>query len=260
MNTKSHGWDKCPEYNFINYIKCCEQSAKDPELFRSFKRNKDYQTILEGGEQIVGEMAIANIKTKNKYEFLLQNLNSFKQNDIFGNPILRDYIDIGSISPSTLRYVNTLTDIQELMSDFTPKIITEIGGGYGGLCKIISSVYNFDEYILIDLPEVIELCKVYISKFELLKNKVTFIPCNELNDDIYDIDLCISDSAFAECGLETQTKYLKHIIKNSKYSYVTFNTLHLSESQKDINNFVNHLSHKIIKSFNFDDKIAYTTS
>ena len=32
--------------------------------------------------------------------------------------------------------------------------IVEVGGGYGGLCRVLSKVCEFDEYILIDLPEV----------------------------------------------------------------------------------------------------------
>ena len=50
--------------------------------------------------------------------------------------------------------------------------IVEVGGGYGGLCKVLSTVCEFDEYILIDLPEVSALQRKYIDQFPDIKDKV----------------------------------------------------------------------------------------
>ncbi len=252
------GWDKCPEDNFRKYFNKCEMFSQNDELFNNFKRDPDYQKILEGGEQVVGEMAINNIKGKNKFATLLFNLPAFKENDIYGNPILREYPSLGEIGPSTLRYVNTLFDVQALVGDFKPKRIVEVGGGYGGLCKVMSVLYDFDEYILVDLPPVVKLCEKYISKFENLKGKVKFIASTEL-EEIKDIDLFISDSAFAECGLEYQNKYIDNLIVNAKYSLTTFNTTHLVQTNDEIQNFINKLTNNNLSSFNFDDKIAFTT-
>ena len=33
--------------------------------------------------------------------------------------------------------------------------VVEVGDGYGGLCKTLSVVCDFDEYILVDLPIVV---------------------------------------------------------------------------------------------------------
>jgi len=252
-------WDKCPDNIFENYVQMCEVFSKTPSEFENFKRHPKYQTILEGGEHIVGQMAIDNINTKSKFENLLLYLDKFKENDLYGNPITHNYNGIGEISPSTLRYINTVYDIQKLVGDFKPKTIIEVGGGYGGLCKVFSSVYEFDEYTLVDLPNVIELCKIYISKFDDLKNKVKFI---KSTDEFIpkEYDLFISDSALAECNREYQDKCLENFIKNSKFSYTTFNTSHFETFNGEVENFMTKLSHKNVNQYRFDDKTCITTS
>jgi putative sugar O-methyltransferase len=131
-----------------------------------------------------------------------------------------------------------------MMGDFIPKRILEVGVGFGALCKIFSSLYDFEEYILIDLPEVIGLCKKYLNKFPSISNKLTFISTEELKsiDKISDIDLFISDSAIAECSLETQLMYADKIIKYSKYGYLVYNTQHLQESQNNFKKLMERLS------------------
>lgn len=258
MELDKYGWDKCPDDNLVKYMNKCESFATNDEMFDNFKRDTDYQKILEGGEQVVGEMAINNIKSKNKFGTLLMHLPTLKENDLYGNPILREYDSLGEISPSTLRYTNTVFDVQSLIGDFKPKRIVEVGGGYGGLCKVMSTFYDFDEYILVDLPPVVKLCEKYISKFKNLKGKVKFIASTELTE-IKDIDLFISDSAFAECGLEYQNKYIDNLIINSKFSITTFNTTHLVQTSGEIDNYVTKLGNNKLDSFNFDDKIAFTT-
>ena len=253
----NHGWDKCPPNNFVNYVNKCKLFATNNDLFINFKRDIDYQKILEGGEIVVGDMAISNIINKDKFAIALKYLNEFKENDIYGNPILQTYKELGAISPSTLRYINTSIDIDELVGDFSPKTIIEVGGGYGGLCKTLSVLYNFDVYILVDLPEVIELCKVYISKFPNLKNRVKFLTSLD-NNVITDVDLFISDSAIAECSLEYQSKYIDLYIINSKYSYVTFNTSHIVSSNNEIENYKHRLKDKHLTCSSIDDKILFT--
>lgn len=252
-------WDKCPDTIFENYVQMCEIFSKVTFEFENFKRHPKYQTILEGGEHIVGLMAIDNINNKSKFKDLLLNQDKFKENDLYGNPITHNYNGIGEISPSTLRYINTLYDIQKLVGDFKPKTFIEVGGGYGGLCKVISSLYNFEEYTLVDLPNVIELCKVYISKFDELKNKVKFI---KSTDDFTpkEYDVFISDSALAECNIDYQDKCLENFIKHSKFSYTTFNTSHFGEFNSEVENFMKKLSHKNVSQFKFDDKTCITTT
>ena len=58
--------------------------ATNNDLFINFKRDIDYQKILEGGEIVVGDMAISNIINKDKFAIALKYLNEFS------NPLLQE--------------------------------------------------------------------------------------------------------------------------------------------------------------------------
>jgi putative sugar O-methyltransferase len=253
---KKYGWGKCPDNNFIGYVNKCKLFSEDDELFSNFKRDPDYIKILEGGGHIVGQMALDNIKKYQAESVLINNLDRFKENDKIGNPILMHYESTDSISPATLRYVNNCIEIKTVIGEEKPKKIVEVGGGYGGLCKTFSVLYDFDEYVLVDLPEVVELCKKYLENFPNIKDKITYISCEDLKtmNGVFDVDLFISDSAFAECDQETQILYTDKIAKNSKFVYVTFNTSHISGSQDEMQKFINNLNNKSISTFQSDDK------
>ncbi len=260
MNIKEikHGWEKCPDDNAEAYISKCELFSKSDSHFANFRRDPDYGKILEGGEEIVGEMALKSI-AKLDLPVLLKNLARFKENDIYGNPILRHYKLTGEISPTTLRYVNNCLEIKKLIKDFEPKKIVEVGGGYGGLCKTMSVLYAFDEYILIDLPPVIELCKKYLDNFSDIKEKITYVYCDNLEEieKIKNTDLFISDSAFAECDLATQKIYTK-IAVNSKFVYVTFNALHIGNADQEMKIFMNSFGSRRVNSYQSWDKTVVT--
>src|SRR3989344_2532424 len=221
------GWDSPEKETSENYINKCISFVKNDELFNNFKRDKDFQKILEGNELVVGQVALASIDNKNKRGMVVDNLYQFKENEKIGNPQLCFFSGIGEVAPSTLRYVNTYLEIKELLGSDLPYRIVEIGGGYGGLCKILSSVFNFKEYVLIDLPEVIALCKKYISHFHELEGRVKFFSVADIQSiNLPDIDLVIADSSLAECSSETQMLYTKLILNKSKYIYMIYNTLH----------------------------------
>ena len=58
----------------------------------------------------------------------------------------------GTISPTTLRYMKNTFEMALMLDGAEVSKVVEVGGGYGGLCRVLSKVCEFDEYILIDLP------------------------------------------------------------------------------------------------------------
>lgn len=256
METEKYGWAKCPDDNARRYIEKCQLFATNDSAFANFKRDKDYGKILEGGEEIVGNIALKSIKRLKGTDLLLKHLTAFKENDRYGNPVVHDYPAVGSIAPATLRYVNNLLEIKKLIGDFQPKKIVEVGGGYGGLAKTLDVLYDFDEYTLIDLPPVIELCKKYLNHFPKLKNKMRYIYCDDLEaiKKIKDVDLFISDSAFAECDQATQTMYTDAVAKKAEFVYVTFNTLHVKGASNEMTVFADNFSKNRVKTYRSDDK------
>jgi hypothetical protein len=208
------------------YLEKCKLFSESDVAFSNFRRDNIYGRILEGGQRIVGKIHLDRMRGKETMGFLLDNAEKFRENDIYGNPVILDFEEIKQINPCTILYVSCLSDIKTFLGDFKPKKIIEIGGGFGGQCKVFSSIYDFDEYIMIDLPEAISLCKKYMSHFPEIYSKITFITTEDLKTikPIENIDLFIAVASLAECDEETQNYYIDNFLLQSKFGYIVYNT------------------------------------
>lgn len=224
---KQENWSAPPQDIKDNYINKCKLFVENDAEFANFKRDFDYTRVLEGNDKNLAIASMKYIEYMGGVEFLMNNLTKFKENDSIGNPIL---IDEFVASPNTLRYVSVLINLIHLMSGDTPKRVIEIGGGYGGMCKTFTSIYNVDKYTIIDLPEAQALTKKYLSNFKELDGKVDY----EVNGDY---DLFIADASLSECSPETQLEYVK-IATKCKYAYILYNTLHIQEMHDKFKEFL----------------------
>jgi len=227
------------------YLEKCKLFSDDEKSFNNFRRDIDYTKVLEGGQRVVGDIHLERIMKRGNIRFLLDNIKAFKENDKYGNPILMDFGIVNNINPCTLLYISHLCDMRIIMQDFKPKKILEIGGGFGGFCKIFSSIYDFDEYIMIDLPAAISLARKYLSNFPELFNKIIFITTEELKfiSSIDNIDLFVASASLSECDEETQHYYIDNFLLKSKYGYIIYNTaekypdIYIKVLSKFIDNF-----------------------
>jgi hypothetical protein len=236
-----YGWETAPEDETTNYINKLKLFITDDILFSNFRRDPDYGKILSGDPYVVGEDAIFNLKAINELDNYLTNKSEIIRNNLIGNPLIYDYPEIGEDNPSTLMYYYTTLTIKNLLNDYKPKKIVEIGGGYGGLCRLISSFIGFDEYIIIDLPDVINLTKKYLDNYPELSNKITYISCENLNTliPIHNVDLTIANSSLAELDHTTQKLYINKAFKDTKFAHVIWNTNHILNKIKEMNYFIN---------------------
>lgn len=223
-----HGWIAAPDEMLGSYAQSCFDCASDEEKFKNFKKDSGYRTILEGAPKLFFDYYIEAIKSHENSKTFLDNLDKFKINDTVGNP--DTYVDpeVGEFSPSTLKFAFNAIDILEFVKtqggDSKIKNIVEIGGGYGGLCLILSGFIEWDQYTLIDLPETCLLVDKYVSHFPEIKDRVKTIPCNRVDEEEFgDIDLAIAINSLSECNLETQLNYFDKIISKSKLSYIVRN-------------------------------------
>jgi hypothetical protein len=86
-----------------------QEALTNETLFNSFKRHPWYTPILEHVSYDDGIKYLDVIKKE--YAFLLNNIDKYKTNDSVGNPIMHSYSELGSMSPTTLRYMKVLGDI-----------------------------------------------------------------------------------------------------------------------------------------------------
>ena len=200
---KWEGWYSPDDIN-TSYVDVCSQASIDDNIFSIFKSIEAYKIVLEHVSTQQGRYYFSMIEQMT--DSLYENLESFKENDNYGQPTLSNFTGIGNISPTTLRYIKNTFEIDSLVKGDTVSRIVEVGGGYGGLCKTLSVVCDFDEYVLIDLPEVVKLQDRYLSNFPDLYKKCVFVPCTEIKE-IQDVDLFISNYALSECADEIQEMY-----------------------------------------------------
>lgn len=219
------------------YLYACKLAATDDSFFSRFKQDGRYRQILEHVSLDEATQYLKEISASNSE--ILKHLGKFKENDKYGSPDLYEFENLGKLSPTTVRYIKNTFDIVKQFDSSSIKNIVEIGGGYGGLCKTLSAVIDFENYILFDLEEANLLSKKYISKFDSIKDKVQAFTLDELSE-IDGIDLVISNYAFSEVSLDIQNNYYDNIIKKSQNIYMVFNQI--SNSNMKFQHFIDKLT------------------
>ena len=199
-----------------NYDTFCS-NALNSKMFHQFRRLNKLKTIVDTVTYEQGFLYLSHIE-KN-YPFLIKDFPSFFKNDEVGSPIRFTY-SYGTFCPTTLRYIKTAGDIQSLFPVEQPLTIVEIGGGYGGLCRILHELLPIKKYIIIDLPYALQLTKKYLDYFHL-KN-VEFLSFENLSQDIF-CDLLISNYAFSECTKKYQKLYFEKVLQHANSGYMICN-------------------------------------
>lgn len=153
------------------YPKVVHSFVTDEKAFSNFRRNEIYMQIVECPTYKEG----ANyLEIVNRIWPEWRNYkHEFMQNDRIGNPNLYEYDGVGKVSAKLLQDILTMGEIRRVRPDIgTAKKIAEIGIGYGGLARLISSLYSPDIYYMYDLPDVLTLSKKYLSKLGGLESKI----------------------------------------------------------------------------------------
>ena len=171
-----------------------------------------------------------------------KTLDCFATLDAFGHPYRYNYGVYGITSPTNLRYLSVMGDIERIHGGLEDKVVVEIGSGWGGQSIMLKTFYNIKKYIIIDLPEVIELNKKCIAYSNLNLSEYEFYSSYDVlsEDIVIDSDYVISNYAFSECYRSVQEKYIQNIINKTKQFYMTCNfftekdMLTLSEIQSSI--------------------------
>ena len=214
------------------YVYAAYEAALSDEAFATFKQNPHYQQVLEHMTKEDGQRILDYLyKLRDtQTNLLMSNFTTVNQklhiNDQFGSPNLVSYNNnyrIKSISPSTVRYIKVLIDLEKLNLILSQSKIVEIGGGYGGQATVLWDWNNSLEFTMIDLKEALALQRKYLGN-TIPNAKVDYISPTEtefLRESKF--DLVISNYAFSECNREIQTQYIQDVIKNCKHGYITWN-------------------------------------
>lgn len=211
------------------YLKVCKDAVENDEVFAVFKSLPAYRKILEHTSMELGRRYFNSVYYDFPHWF---SEAPFLDNDKFGHPLRYKYISPDGVitaSPTTLQYVYVLARLIELCGSLDRKKIVEIGGGYGGQCKIIHDCFIPHSYDIVDLVGVDKLQQKYLMKFGI---EVLTWPGCWPRDYLY--DLVISNYALSEVTEPTQTKYVRDILLNCSHGYLTCNgPIHAMQEIKD---------------------------
>lgn len=215
------------------YPVICYMASRHEHIFRGFRRNAVYNDILEHVSRDQGQEYLEVIDKNQQVRFGQVDWDNFSKNDLYGNPQMFSYKVSGHdriLSPTTIRYAKVLQDIVTLFDTSKMKSIAEIGVGYAGQCRLLTSyLSNIESYTLFDLPEVLELARRYLGKYgKNITGKVKFVDGTSINVD-ENYDFIISNYAFSELIRSVQDSYLEKVILRSRAGYMTWNTLSCEE-------------------------------
>ena len=208
------------------YPQFCYAASKNDEIFANFKRYDVYTRILEHTSIEFGAQYLKKVLEPSRLQFTTGAWRNFQRNDSVGNAAIHSYQLNGGalqISPSTLRYVKVLSDIVNWFPIANIKTIAEIGIGYGGQCRLLSSHLPIKQYWLFDLPEVLELAERFLTQLDLREN-IFYVNGKHIYVE-NDYDLVISNYAFSELTRVVQNMYLEKVVLHSTAGYVTWNCL-----------------------------------
>ena len=203
-----------------NYVAILNRINENENVFNNFKRNRFYRQILEHTTKIQGDEYLKKIKEDNP--LLINKIETFKENDLIGNPNLSNYPSIGNISPTTLRYIKVASDLKFIFKENIGDNICEIGAGYGGQFLILDKVFKLKRYNIFDLKAATLLIEKYLESF-LLNSSYKLNTLNKY-DSSKEFDLTISNYAFSEIEKSMQIKYIEKVLSKSKRGYLTMNS------------------------------------
>lgn len=232
---------KTEEYS---HVSTCLNAVNDDESFKSFKKDRNFTNILEHTSESFGHDYIKLIIEEFNDLINLIDWDKVKENDKLGGATLVNFSELSSVvdlvdynfSPSTIGYLYKGLSILKFASTKNKKSISilEIGGGYGGQCKLVKDLaplfnIEIENYGLIDLKAVSDLQKKYLTTLNY-KN-ISFYKYEELKDfhEFDKYDLLVSIYALGEFDIEVQNFYVDNVLKNIKDFYLIWNTEKIHE-------------------------------
>ena len=217
----------------------------------------------------------------NGYQGALSDYRTFKssieQSDRLGlinfneskycNPSERFNFEGRNYSKSALNYLLGMSFFQNNTKTYLPKVILEIGGGYGTLGEILkqSKIKNF-KYIDVDIVPMISIAKFYLAKVYKMKkfqkfekfekskkikinklDKINFLCPWHLTKLDGKISLFVNFISFQEMEPEIVKNYLSIIVK-LKPRYILLKNLREGKNTKPKSYIVNKVfSKKVLK-------------
>jgi hypothetical protein len=198
-----------------SYVEICKAAVENELVFEKFKANIEYREILE------------HVSWKHGYQYL----KLISRPEILRNLVLQDSLDVGGglkykfdnlgyLSPTQIRYAKISQDLIETRKSLDGFTIIEIGVGNCGQALHLMSLGTIKSYILVDIPEVLDLGRKILSSNP---NFAKFKFVSAFDNVTLDSDLIISNYAYSELDLDVQEDYYRRFLSRANSGYLLYN-------------------------------------
>lgn len=211
--------DSYAAYTTDKYLTACNFALTTDEGFSRFKSEKHYKKVLEHTGYKFGRGYLSVLSDRG---FQIP-LNFIRIQSKIGDPEIFEYPKLGEISPSTLRYLKVVSDLDFLFPGWKSQNIIEVGVGYGGQFCAFRELGYKGNYLGIDFEVVAKLALKYASATDP-ENGASFLGFDSALPISMD-HVFLSNFAFSEFDPETQEFYLEKYIRNSSRGYLMWNQL-----------------------------------
>lgn len=220
------------------YLKRLNDDDAEGKLFETFKTHPDVMYMLEHVTRTQAELYMATIAQRHG-TIPLSLWDQVVQNDAVGGARKESFSSMpflqrqepDQVSPSTIRYLMFAMDAMKLVRDRGhPVRIVEIGGGYGGLCKVFLDVCQayqvpVESYTILDTEQPSRFQAKYLSvvdhQTDVEINCCTFDQVKERSR----FDLCISTFCYSELDPPFRARYRTQLLPFCNRGYMAWNNL-----------------------------------
>jgi len=205
----------------LGYLGSVKNAVANPESLVNFRADPSYQNVLEHVSKNLGQKYLEEIMA-NYNPTASSVFAELSDLSVFGNPPVYAYADVGTVSPTIIRYVKVAYEIKSIFGDPSNLKIGEIGVGFGGQAAVLDRLFGVKEYVAFDLPEVLSLFEIFLTNTSS-RLRTQLVDGREPLS--VDTDLLISNYAFSELSRTTQDQYLEKVIPRAKAGYMIWNDL-----------------------------------
>lgn len=202
------------------YPSLCGSAAKDLEIFKKFRSSRVMVEVLDHVSIEQGKAYISEILKLSSWPEEFTKV--LVEIDKVGAPRKFRFRGYGTFSPTLLRYLKVLIDLEKNFGSLKNLNIAEIGVGFGGQASLIGLLDKPLSYIYYDIPPVLALAQKFTRELEVPGN-FTFIDGRDPKPS--NPDLLISNYAFSELNRDVQDQYLKNVVLPAPRGYITWSNL-----------------------------------
>lgn len=202
------------------YVSIVELAAKDDEVFKKFRSNREYRKILEHVTKSLGTEYLTRVSVLDPN--FAKSLELLAKIDSIGGPLRYRFWKLGRFSPTTFRYLYVHLMLIKYFGDISNSKIIEIGGGFGGQATVSTTLIPTLQWTIYDLPKVLELQRKFVLNVNPHLN-VNF--SSGLDVVPASGDILISNYALSEISRDLQVDYINKVVLNCPKGFMTWNLI-----------------------------------